>query len=236
MTEIREQKAELVKWLNGATEYISLIKNFDDKDMLKIWQQSLVDNEPAYHIYNDNFFLVASFECWKKYSKKYIKMLFNNKQVELLLNECNHIIDLGNGLGYSTRLINELAMTKVSCIQLANTEQYRYNEMLKNNLTELDQEEQVDCFVAFDFMEHLYEPIKYLDELFIKKPKLIILANSFGTEAVGHFKEYLVDDKLINEKKIGRLFNSHLRKNGFEKLKLNFWNDRPCVWKIKNDL
>ena len=65
---------------------------------------------------------------------------------------------------------------------------------------------------------------------------MIILANSFGTEAVGHFKEYLVDDKQINEKKIGRLFNSHLRKNGFEKLKLNFWNDRPCVWKIKNDL
>tara|TARA_R110000803_G_C11968069_1_gene319433 strand:- start:366 stop:1061 length:696 start_codon:yes stop_codon:yes gene_type:complete len=226
------QKNQLLEFVNHDEECKKQLKSFDDSIMLDIWKKSLEQNKPAYYLYNDNFFLVASYVCWKKYSKKYINLLYKNEVCKELLNDCNDIVDVGNGLGYSTQLLSELFTSNVSCIQLPDTEQYKYNVMLGNKITTLDDIDTADCFIAFDFMEHIYEPIEYLDTILTKKPKLIILANSFGTDAVGHFREYKVGDDIVNEKKISRIFNKHLRNNKFELLKLKFWNNRPCVWKL----
>lgn len=231
---IKEQQAELIEFVNGDENCIKQLKKFDDTEYLEIWKKSLEQNKPAYHLYDNNFFLVASFICWKKYSRKYINLLYNTEITKNLLDDCNDIIDVGNGLGYSTQLLRELFKGRISCIQLPNTEQYKYNLKLGNNIKSLEEIITADCFIAFDFMEHIYEPIDYLDIILSKKPKLIILANSFGTDAVGHFREYKVRDEMINEKKISRIFNKHLRDNDFELLKLKFWNNRPCVWR-KNE-
>ena len=223
---------QLIKFVNNDEECIKQLKNFDDSAMLDIWKKSLEENKPAYYLYNDNFFLVASFICWKKYSKKYINLLYKNDISRQLLNDCNDIVDVGNGLGYSTQLLSNLfSSSNISCIQLPDTQQYKYNLMLGNKIVWLDQIRTADCFIAFDFMEHIYDPIDYLDSILSKNPKLLIFANSFGTDAVGHFREYKVGDTLVSEKKISRIFNKHLRNNNFELLKLNFWNNRPCVWK-----
>jgi hypothetical protein len=41
---------------------------------------------------------------------------------------------------------------------------------------------------------------------------------------------------MINEKKISKIFNKHLRDNDFELLKLKFWNNRPCVWRKNTNI
>ena len=228
----KSQERELLDFVKNDEECVKQLKKFDDSEALAIWEHSLTLNEPAYYLYDEKFFLVASFICWKKYSKNYIKHLYDNEETNKLISDCSNIVDLGNGLGYSTQYLTNLFGDKFSAIQLPNTEQYKYNEMLKIKLVDLSNCD-ADGFIAFDFMEHILEPIKYLDEMLLKKPKLLIFANSFNTRAVGHFREYKVNDVMISEKKIGRHFNNHLRAKGYEKLKLKFWNDRPAVWKLK---
>lgn len=222
------QEKELINFVNNDEECITQLKKFDDSKELEIWENSLPD-EPAYYLYDKKFFLVASFICWKKYSRMYIKKLYDNEITYKLISDCSNIVDIGNGLGYSTQYLTELFGDKFSAIQLKDTDQYKYNEMLGNKLVDLSTCN-ADGFIAFDFMEHIFKPIEYLNEMLIHNPKLLIFANSFGTRAVGHFREYEINNELINEKKVGRIFNKYLRERGYKKLDLNFWNNRPAVW------
>ena len=80
-------------------------------------------------------------------------------------------------------------------------------------------------------MEHFKEPIEELKKILALNPKLIILANSFNTKAIGHFTNYIVDDVIIPQDKISRIFNTYLRNNSWKQLKLGLWNNKPSIWK-----
>ena len=93
--------------------------------------------------------------------------------------------------------------------------------------------QQIDCFIFFDFMEHIENPIEYIDNLIcIHQPKLLIFANSFNTHCIGHFNEYKHNNQIIDQKKISRIFNKAIRDKGFEKVECSFWNNRPMIFKL----
>ena len=58
--------------------YNNFENSIDNKLMTEKWYKSLENNNPDYSIYNDDFFLYASLNCYKKYSRKYIIQLFKN--------------------------------------------------------------------------------------------------------------------------------------------------------------
>ena len=230
---INTSKDEFLNYLNKkdiSKEYLQLLKKFNTHELHEIelgkWYEA--NNTD---VYNTLFFLIASFECWHKYSKKFIKMLYNNDKTNALINSCENCIDLGNGLGYSTKALMECFPTvNFSGTQYEPSEQYDYNMFLKNNIVTLKPGIKVDCFIGFEYMEHIKAPIEHLEDLLTYKPKCLILANSFNTKAVGHYTEYLHHGEVIDQKAISRLFNKTLRKQGYKKIDTGFWNSRPAVW------
>ena len=77
----------------------------------------------------------------------------------------------------------------------------------------------------------------------VAKPKFLIIANSFNTDSIGHFRnyeyarEYLEEEVTmeniikIPESKISRLFNMYLRNSGYTKVETTIWNNRPTIWR-----
>ena len=91
--------------------------------------------------------------------------------------------------------------------------------------------QQIDCFIFFEFMEHIYNPIEYINNIIqVHKPKVLVFANSFNTRCIGHFKEYDCYGTIIDQKKISRKFNEKLRQLGYKQIKAGLWNNRPSVW------
>ena len=211
-------------------------KSIDNKSLTEKWYQSLEDKNPDYSVYDNEFFLYASLDCYKKYSSKYIKTLFKHPVSNKLINDCLTIVDMGNGLGYSTKLIKEcLDLKKDNVVygnNIENSLQYKYNEYIGNSMIKLENQ-QIDCFIFFDFMEHIENPIEYIEKLIcIHQPKLLIFANSFNTHCIGHFNEYKHNNEIIDQKKISRIFNKAIRDKGFQKVDCSFWNNRPMIFRL----
>ena len=213
-------------------------KSIDNQLLTEKWYKSLENKNPDYSVYDDEFFLYASLDCYKKYSSKYIRRLFKHPLANKLINDCFSIVDMGNGLGYSTKLIKECLDDAQDKIvygnNIDNSLQYKYNEYIGNSMIKLVNQ-QTECFIFFDFMEHIENPIEYIDRLIcIHKPKLLIFANSFNTHCIGHFNEYKHNNEIIDQKKISRIFNKSIRDKGFEKVDCSFWNNRPMIFKLNN--
>ena len=56
--------------------------------------------------------------------------------------------------------------------------------------TNFKNEKNIDLVFASDYFEHFESPIKHLNEVLKVNPKLIVVANSFGSVSVGHFNIY----------------------------------------------
>ena len=205
--------------------------NSENIALTKIWYDSLENGNPDYSVYEDDFFLYASLDCFKKYSSKYIKLLIKNDITKDILLDCSTICDVGNGLGYSTKLLKQLLPSvKVYGQNIETSLQYKYNEYIGNDMISLEKQE-IDCFIFFDFMEHIEKPIEYINDIITNhNPKVLIFANSFNTKCIGHFTEYKHNDEIIDQTKIGRKFNKNIRDNDFKKVETKFWNSRPNVF------
>ena len=224
--------------LNNLIFDYELYNNFEKSQQNKLltdkWYKSLDNDNPDYTIYDNEFFLYASLDCYKKYSEKFIKLLFKNDISKELINDCSSIVDMGNGLGYSTKLIKQNVNDNVLVYgnNIENSSQYKYNIYLNNDMIKLI-DQHIDCFIFFDFMEHIETPIEFINNLINKhNPKLLIFCNSFNTYCIGHFRTYKDNDLLIDQKKISRLFNKSIREKGYKKIECKFWNNRPMIFKL----
>jgi len=52
--------------------------------------------------------------------------------------------------------------------------------------------------------------------------------------AIGHFNTYKYLTETYSGKDMSLLFNSTMRKHGYEKVKTACWNNRPAYWR-RND-
>lgn len=213
------------------TEAYGSASNSYQKQLEEIWYNSLLEGKINYSVYNDKYYFTDVFYCWYKYSRKYIQLLS-----KLNLNPSS-ILDVGNGIGYSTRQLKTVfPNAQVIGSNMKGTFQYDFNVLhsqkygyeMVDDITILHS---CDLIFASEFLEHIQSPIDCLNSFIKLNPTYIVLANSFNTHSVGHFTSYLVDGKEIDQSKISRIVNDYLRKNKYTQMKTGFWNNKPTVWK-----
>jgi len=201
--------------------------------------------EPDYNVYLDILLLPEIWVCWILFSRNYIRYLnvkiSNGKILKDNFGNVNRILDIGNGIGYSTAALKEMfPKAEVLGYNIKNSFQDKicklvakdYNFKMKYNLKNIGK---VDLLFASEYFEHFEEPIKHLDEVLkFTNPENIIVANSFGTEAIGHFKMYKFDKLYFKGSIISRYFNRFLCSRRYIKQVTNCWNNRPQYWKKSN--
>ncbi len=222
-----------IKYYQGDVKYRFALRQ--GQDIENKWYDSLEKGQPDYSLYDDDYFAVEIWACWVVYSRKYLTLI--NKAINL--KGIRSIIDMGCGIGYTTAALKQICPNaKVLGTNIEKTTQYKVAQDIGKKygfglIPKVNQ--QADMIFASEYFEHIETPIKHIEEVVkICNPKILVIANAFGAKSMGHFNFYKVDDKLVENKKIGRVFNSKLRELGYKQLKLGFWNNRPQVWS-KND-
>lgn len=250
--------------LNLVNEYKSIDKNYlldnfskTNSNLLNIlfdrWYKSLEDNSPDYSVYSEDSYLIEAFNCWTEYSRRYLKLIKNYIKLDscqIELNNIHTIMDIGCGIAYSTiALHNIFNNCTIYATNYKDSTQWIIDNAItsnfKSNIIMLDEQKQlsyhnninIDIIVAFEFFEHIQKPIDFLNQLiYIYKPKYFIIANTFTQKAIGHFNYYLYNNIKYSGKEISKIFNNTLRNNNYEKIGTNFWNNRPTIWKLNNEV
>lgn len=232
--ECKQNIKHLVRYYQGKQIDNPLI------DLETRWFNSLDDQQPDYTIYADETYFMEVWACWEIYSRQYLKAIHKNSNEFV---DIKTVLDLGCGVGLSTASLSEIFPTaKVIGTQLNQSEQwliceqltYKYNFDLREHSLDLGQQ---DLIFASEYFEHFERPIEHLlDILHYNTPKMLLIANSFGTVGIGHFKVYKHLDELIDWKIMSKRFNKVMRDNNYRlSSTLHFWNNRPAVWvKIPN--
>jgi SAM-dependent methyltransferase len=244
--ESKSMIKDSIKYYNGLSN-TSITIEMENK-----WYNELSTGIADYSIYDNDYYFVDLWCCWKMYSRNYIKILnsngtlikyFTNKSiVELLSNNSKTIIDLGCGLGYSTAGLKELfPKCDVFGFNIKDTKQYKFCEFMSkkyqfNMISYYNNIGNIDIIFASEYFEHFERPIEHLEDLILSlKPKHIIIANSFNTKSIGHFINYKHHNEIINQKDISRKFNKSVLSFGYEKIKTKIFNNKPNIYSIKNE-
>ena len=201
-----------------------------------------------YSIYNDTYYFTDLWSCWIIYSRKYLKSIIKKGTLtnyitnisikDLLSLNIQSILDLGCGLGYTSATLKQLFKeVKVYATNLDNTKQYRFCKLMseKYNFTLTSSiyniSSNIDLVFASEYFEHIKNPLEHLQEIItLLHPKAFIIANSFNTRSIGHFKEYKHFGEIICEKKISRYFNNYLKLQNYIKIKTKIWNNKPSLF------
>ena len=237
---------DCIKHYNGKQEAPIYLKKLMDE-----WYNGVKDVEDNnatefnYNVYNDKYYFATDlWPCFILYSRKYILGIIKNNIISEKIKNCNSIIDLGCGLGYSTAMLKQLYPDKeVIGTNIKGTEQYNfcksmskiYNFKIVESEHALDKD--VDVVFASEYFEHIFDaPINI--QLLIEKlnPKYLLLAITFSQKSVGHFNYYRFrnyENKLLqfaDNKKISKIFNNTLKRLGYKSIKTGLWNNRPNFW------
>jgi SAM-dependent methyltransferase len=216
-----------------------LLKDKTLYDLLtKEWYRYLEKNnlKEALTVYDNEYYFLDLFECYKSYSRKYLKSLEKPPLYDLVKN-IKSFVDIGCGLGYSTGVLKQMfPKAKGYATNLKGTRQWKFNEVLAKRLNftlveSVDNLGHIDLVFASEYFEHIESPIGHLANIIDKiSPKYFIIANSFNTKSIGHFHDY----NGINESKISRVFNNFLVEKKYGRVKAKLWNNRPAIWKLNN--
>ena len=205
------------------------------KQLNKRWYTSISECNIDYSIYNEDDYFIDLWNCWKFYSSKYIKLIHKNVFLSDTISSYNSLCDLGCGFGFSTvqlkRLFPSLDIYGTNIYEskqyaiasfLGNTENFNIYQSVQNN---------TNIIFASEYFEHFYEPIDHLVNILnIANPSILIVANSFGAESIGHFKEYKYCNNIMNPLMTSKRFNKTIIEHGFNKIDTGFWNNRPMVY------
>ena len=235
--KIRSLALDAVRYYKGDADVRSILRV--QQEVEGRWYRSLDAGAPDYSVYDDEWFMSEVWACWVVYSRKYIRAMNSPKATRdgslvQLFSDLSSAIDLGCGFGYSTAGLKELfPHATVTGTNLETSVQFKV-------ATKIGRErgfsmvpaatERADLVFASEYFEHFDRPIAHLlDVIRTCEPKYFVIANAFGATSIGHFRTY---EGTIPNYMIGRFFNDALRKNGYERVETNFWNNRPAVWKV----
>ena len=183
------------------------------------WYESLAKDAPDYSIYEGEAYLYEGYICWKVYSRMYINYIKN-----LEFGGVDHVLDVGNGIGYSTLQLQE----QFKVVEGTNVEGSLQWEMNQAQGIRLHPDYiKTDLIFASEYFEHFSDPNEELKRMLdISQPKHIVFANTFTGDSSGHFKEYNGEGR----RKAQLSFNKILKANGYNKFPTWFWNGKPSVW------
>lgn len=204
--------------------------------MCREWYYELrVKGAPKYEIYGYDMYLAEVWVCWSAYSRKYLS---EAKKIRDRFGGVAKIVDLGNGLGLTTAALKQIFPgAKVIGTNIEQSSQWKIAERLsseygfemKSNLTSVGGG--ADLLLASEYFEHFDRPIEHLREVIRQlHPRQLLIANAFNVDSIGHFDFYRVDGKQLDGRSTSKVFNDTMRKLGYGKQDLGFWNNRPTYW------
>lgn len=204
----------------------------DVVELERRWYEALDRGEVDWSVYESDAYLAEVWHCWATYSKVNMRSVVRSG----LLVGADRIVDLGCGLGLTTAaLVEASGSSNVIGTNLPDTKQWAIASLLADRfgfrLSSGVPVGRADVVIVLEFFEHLTSPISYLREVVSAlSPRLMIVANSFNTRAIGHFRSYEVDGQTVDASCLGRVFGSEAKRLGYEKSDVGFWNNRPAVW------
>ena len=206
-------------------------RSIEQTDFEKAWHQSVSNGTPDYSIYDGERYVPEATACYLVYAKRYIRTSAKFIEGKWAVNE---IWDLGCGIGASTALLKLIfPEANVFGTQLPSDQRRVAEELSKTHGFQIaDSMKSSGDAVVFmlDYLEHFECPTDHLKTIIEQKPKLLVMANSFGATAVGHFPKYKIGDSLFGNKETGRHFSKWLKNNGYKKVETGFYNNRPAIW------
>lgn len=225
-----------LKYLDGDESKRSSLRYMQELE--NRWYKSLSTGKPDYSVYDDVYYLADTWVCWKKYSRQYVVRMI--KHIDF--GRVNSVADLGCGIGYATRALQETYKCVTYGTNLEDTKQYKIcEEVFKGNnncilRSGLDDIGPVDMVFASEYFEHFDRPVEHLiDVLKNLKPKHVLFANTFNAKSIGHFDTYYHFGKGYTGREISRLFTKTLKNYGYEKVVTKCWNNRPNYYKKLED-
>lgn len=214
--------------------------------LMKRWYASLDAGQPDYGVYNSPLYLAELWACWIVYSRKYLLGLHPARNfppigIAARMSPVKRIVDLGCGAGYTTSAFRELfPAAEVVGTNISGSIQYRVACRMAEQFgftmlpTVEDAAGSTTVVFASEYFEHIHAPIEHLYEVVRHlKPRFMLIANAFGTTAIGHFRTYSVRGKLLGGKDTQRVFNLEMKRLGYAKIKTKLWNNRPAFWARK---
>jgi hypothetical protein len=207
------------------------------------WYRSIRRGEPDYSVYGADEYIADAWSSWADCSRKHLINIMNDKSfpdhrsARSVFIGVNKIIDAGCGFAFSTIALKQMfPHARVIGTNLPGTLQYKVDEHLSkiHNFEMVDDVDKVgrsDMVFCSEYFEHFEAPIEHLKHVIMNtRPKIIVVANAFGTIGVGHFERYRVGKNLFNGRNTSKKFNDALRMNGYNKLNTKIWNQRPTIW------
>lgn len=209
------------------------------------WYGSVHTGEPDFTVYDDDDYLVEAVHCWWAYSRPYLRNC--GKQSSLppegvwgRFANARTIVDVGNGLGFTSAALTLLFPdARVIGTNMPGSTQYRIASLLADAYgftmvsDPADLPTRPDLMWATEYFEHFDRPLDHTDELVgLVQPGALLIANTFGGDATGHFDTYTVNGEELPCRSVARLFNSNLRQHGYVKVKTTMWNARPTLWEL----
>ena len=214
------------------------------------WYKSL-SSAPDYSVYGDPFYFADLWTCWIRYSRRYLsdiqkpRSLINKSIVSDLRKTTRVIVDLGCGMGHTTAALKQIfPKAEVYGTNIKDTVQYKVAAKLAQqygfHMRKKAKPLKADLLFASEYFEHFQNPISQLErEIRTYRPKALLIANAFGTRAIGHFEVYDCSSaqdygggKRVSGKDVRKTFRKTLLALGYAKQKTNLWNDRPQYWKL----
>lgn len=238
---LRDTALRTIKHLSGDSEQREQTEL--GQRLERRWYDALSAGPPDWDVYATDYYLAELWACWVVYSRNYLRGLTRPAQVGSR-SFCEHaapvrrVLDLGCGVGLTTAALTQVFPdAQVVGTNLDGTRQIELARKLAERYGfRIDTEPSgpVDLVFASEYFEHFPSPVRHLqDVLRAASPRAMLIANSFGTRAIGHFPRYFVRGQWKDGTATKREFAAELRASGYVKVRTSFWNNRPTYWRRK---
>lgn len=197
--------------------------------MNEVWQETVYppdgpkpgpDEIPYGDLYSMPGYLTALFECWYNWTIKSAAATISFMRLHPeLQRDC---LVLADGFGAtSTMLAYAFPNIRVKChimgdvsIDLCNGIQHELNLPNLDIITDKVEEVKVPVVLAFECFEHFYEPQAFAGPV-LSHCNMLVYSTPWRVDAHGHFKEYLMDGKVLNRSDMPKAFGKWLKQLGF---------------------
>lgn len=191
--------------------------------------------DPAYLLpeYASDWYALTLVECFCGYTRG------NTRSFAKWWNENGYegtVLDLGAGIGASSRLFQELTGAETLCHVYSPGSQLEIARKITKGIVVGEDERAILVktrpvgVMAFELFEHVQDPIELITAITDSTAKVLCVCNSFGARDFGHWRRYHVGRKWIPYGSMGRVFGRAMREQGWIKQKTAYWNDRPSIW------
>lgn len=213
-------------------EHPPVLREFDAMEAR--WYASIAAGAPDWSVYAEPLYFCDIWYCWKTYSQKYLRQIGSLGIAETLFESgINSVLDLGCGIGYSTRALKAL-FPVVAGTNLADTPQFAMAAEIgaEAGFEVVTTPRAADLVFASEYFEHFERPAEHLREIIeIVAPRALLIANTFTSPSIGHFPAYRDGTNTLRGVEMSKAFNATLRAAGYVQQKTKMWNQRPALWR-----